>query len=154
MKLTLDFSVAGDPGSGKSFTLLQAVQYALERQWIIIYIPRGSFPLHSLPSLNLFNTWFLAAISLVDSSTPYIYDPRTRTYLQPNASYQLLQRLLTVNHKALSSLYTTKDLVIDRKANFEAGASLEKLVNMGVKDISIAPIVLERLLDELSEQTE
>lgn len=44
--------------------------------------------------------------------------------------------------------------MIGRKANFEAGASLEKLVNMGVKDISIAPIVLERLLDELSEQTE
>ena len=59
-----------------------------------------------------------------------------------------------MNCTTLSSLYTTKDLVIDKKANFAAGASLEKLVDMGVKDISIAPIVLEKLLEELSEQTQ
>lgn len=55
MLLTLVCAVAGDPGSGKSFALLQAVQYAIERKWIVIYIPRGSSPLLVTSSPNLAN---------------------------------------------------------------------------------------------------
>lgn len=32
---------AGPSGSGKSFTLLQAVEYCVAKNWIVLYIPRG-----------------------------------------------------------------------------------------------------------------
>ena len=31
----------GQAGSGKSYTLLQAVQYARSAKWLVMYIPRG-----------------------------------------------------------------------------------------------------------------
>lgn len=36
-----DLQPAGDPGCGKSFLLLQVVNYALSKGWIVLYIPRG-----------------------------------------------------------------------------------------------------------------
>ncbi|THH20466.1 hypothetical protein EW146_g917 [Bondarzewia mesenterica] len=53
----------GSSGCGKSFLLLQGVQYAKSMNWIVLYIPR--------------------AINLVNSTSTYTYDLRTQTYLQP-----------------------------------------------------------------------
>ena len=39
---------AGERGAGKSFALLQAIQYAIARHWIVLYIPRGLSPFPSL----------------------------------------------------------------------------------------------------------
>ncbi|KAJ7281685.1 mitochondrial ribosomal death-associated protein 3-domain-containing protein [Mycena rebaudengoi] len=65
----------GRPGTGKSFLLLQAAEYAKATGWIVLYIPRGK--------------------SLVDSSTPYVYSLATQTYLQPRCAFQTLQRFAT-----------------------------------------------------------
>lgn len=35
--------LAGRSGSGKSFLLLQAVEYCAQSDWVVIYIPRGAF---------------------------------------------------------------------------------------------------------------
>ena len=36
-----DGMLAGKSGCGKSYLLLQAVQYAIQKDWVTLYIPRG-----------------------------------------------------------------------------------------------------------------
>lgn len=93
------------------------------------------------------------AITLVNSSTQHVYDPRTQTYLQPNMAYQTLQRFLTVNRTVLSSLTLGNDLEIDRKPTVRAGTPLSDVIDVGLKDQSIAPIILSTVLAELGDQT-
>jgi small subunit ribosomal protein S29 len=68
-------------------------------------------------------------------------------------AYQLLQRLLTVNHAALSDLTTEHELELERKPTLPAGTPLPDLINVGLKDQTVAPIILNTLLSELGEQT-
>jgi len=108
------------------------VEYCASQGWIVIYIPRG--------------------VNLVNSTTTYIYDLRTRTYLQPVAAYQALQRLLTVNSSALDTLRTRQELLLD-KTPVLVGTPLKELINVGLKDQTLAPIILRALLEELGRQT-
>lgn len=39
----IDMFLAGPPGCGKSFLLLQAMQYCNARNWLVLYIPRGRY---------------------------------------------------------------------------------------------------------------
>ena len=34
---------AGSMGCGKSYTLIQAVQYAAANNWVVLYFPHGAF---------------------------------------------------------------------------------------------------------------
>ncbi|KAF7973891.1 hypothetical protein HWV62_14026 [Athelia sp. TMB] len=124
----------GDRGAGKSFALLQAIQYAIARHWIVLYIPR--------------------AISLVNSSSPHAYDARTQTYVQPNTAYQLLQRFLTVNRATLAELRLARDHELSSTKRAAKGTGVVELIEMGVRDQNIAAVVLEGVLEELAGQTE
>ncbi|KAI0314593.1 mitochondrial ribosomal death-associated protein 3-domain-containing protein [Amylostereum chailletii] len=126
--------LAGDAGSGKSYLLLQAVEYAASSNWIVMYFPR--------------------AVNLVNSSTNYSYDLRTQTYLQPVFAYQTLQRFLTVNAHAISSLRTQAETAVEQGPPVPAGTSLADLIEVGLKDKSLAPSVLTALMAELGKQTE
>jgi small subunit ribosomal protein S29 len=68
-------------------------------------------------------------------------------------AYQTLQRFHTVNRTALSRLTTEKDLVLDKKPTVPAGTFLKDLIDVGLKDQSVAPTILSVLLSELEEQT-
>ncbi|GJJ11338.1 hypothetical protein Clacol_005570 [Clathrus columnatus] len=125
--------LTGDSGSGKSFLLLQAVDYALQSGWIVLYIPR--------------------AISLLDSSTSYQYDPRTQTYQQPPASQQLLKRFLSVNNTTLQSMKITQSINIGRLSNFQVGTPLTQLIDAGIKEPYISCDVLSATLEQLEHQT-
>jgi small subunit ribosomal protein S29 len=92
-------------------------------------------------------------MNLVNSTTTYAYDIRTQTYFQPAFASQTLQRVLTANPVALSSLQTQEELSLERKAAVPAGTSLADLIHLGLKDPSISPIILDRLLEELGKQT-
>jgi len=141
---------AGEQGTGKSFTLLQAVQYCVSRNWIVIYIPRGRyFCLLTLNSILISSL----GISLVNSSTQYIYDSRSQTYLQPTMAFQLLQRFLTVNRSALNGLTIRSDLELDKKRTLPAGTTLADLIGVGLRDHSVAPMILSTLLSVLGKQT-
>jgi len=141
---------AGEQGTGKSFTLLQAVQYCVSRNWIVIYIPRGRYF-----CLSTLNSILISAlgISLVNSSTQYIYDSRSQTYLQPTMAFQLLQRFLTVNRSALNGLTIRSDLELDKKRTLPAGTTLADLIGVGLRDHSVAPMILSTLLSVLGKQT-
>ncbi|KAM5544215.1 hypothetical protein V8D89_001875 [Ganoderma adspersum] len=123
----------GKSGCGKSYLLVQAVQYAIQKDWITLYIPRG--------------------INLVNSSTPYVYDARTQTYGQPAFAQQLLRRFVDVNEKLIKNLrvqgsYPFKDAMIG------SSSSLLDLINIGLESQEPAPTVLSVLFAELSKQNE
>jgi len=124
--------LTGPAGCGKSVALLQSVEYCVSKKWITLYIPR--------------------AHTLINSSTTYHYDTGSRTYHQPAFSFQLLQRVLTVNSEALQSLKTSKDIAVERGLTLPAGSSLADLINIGLKNQSRSPFVLSTLLGEIAKQ--
>ncbi|KAI0796114.1 mitochondrial ribosomal death-associated protein 3-domain-containing protein [Abortiporus biennis] len=123
--------LTGATGSGKSVALLQAVEYCMSNDWIVLYIPR--------------------AATIVNSSTPHTYDARTRTYLQPKYSFQLLQRFLSVNESKLQNLKTSREHVLER-STLPAGSPIIDLLSVGLNDQASAPSVLSTLLSELASQ--
>ncbi|KAI0831871.1 mitochondrial ribosomal death-associated protein 3-domain-containing protein [Trametes gibbosa] len=124
--------LTGKSGCGKSYLLLQAVQYSLQKEWINLYIPR--------------------AINLVNSSSPFVYDARTQTYNQPFFAQQLLKRFVDVNEALIRSLTVQGSYPLEERA-VSIGAPLADLINIGVEMQSVAPVVLSALLDELAKQT-
>ncbi|KAK2459245.1 hypothetical protein APHAL10511_008722 [Amanita phalloides] len=124
--------LTGRSGAGKSCVLLQAVEYCAQSNWVVIYIPRG--------------------VNLVNSTTPYAYDLRTRTYLQPQFAFQTLQRTLSVNQHLLSSLQTSKKHVFEKR-ELPVGSSIVDLIGIGIKDALSAPFILDALVNELGQQT-
>ncbi|EJF64026.1 hypothetical protein DICSQDRAFT_53564 [Dichomitus squalens LYAD-421 SS1] len=122
----------GKPGCGKSYVLLQAVQYAIQKDWVTLYIPRG--------------------IALVNSSTPYVYDPRTQTYGQPAFAQQLLKRFVDVNERLIKDLKVQGSYPLKETA-INSSSPLLDMINIGIESQESAPTVLSALLTELSKQT-
>ncbi|KAI0741258.1 mitochondrial ribosomal death-associated protein 3-domain-containing protein [Daedaleopsis nitida] len=122
----------GKPGCGKSYVLLQAVQYSVQKEWISFYIPR--------------------AINLVNSSTPYTYDPRTQTYGQPAFAQQLLKRFVDVNEALIQGMKVQRTYPFEERT-IDSTSSLMDLINLGLEVQQQAPTVINTLLTELSEQT-
>lgn len=89
----------------------------------------------------------------MDSSTPYVYDLRTRTYVQPKYSFQLLTRILKVNEGLLKSLQTSKDFHTEGGSKLPAGSPIADLFSIGIRDPSVAPSVVSAVFAELGEQT-
>jgi small subunit ribosomal protein S29 len=124
--------MTGASGCGKSYLLLQAVNYCAANDWIVLYVPR--------------------AIQWVNSSTPYSYDTRSQTFHQPALASTILEQFTKFNEGFLTSLKTHAEHVFDKNKKAELGTSLDQLAALGVKDASIAPRVLEALFNELGQQ--
>ena len=76
------------------------------------------------------------------------------TYVQPVYSYQLLQRIASVNGSALQRLTLSEDLGREgSKIRLPKGSSLSELVNLGIRDQTTSPVVLSTLFAELAKQT-
>lgn len=148
----MNISSAGATGCGKSVLLLQALQYCHTRDWIVFYFPRGVS--YSSTMDVLFLLILSTAINLVNSTTTYAYDPRTRLYQQAAFAFQTLQRFLTVNSYRLDQLKTTVDVELERRATIPAGSLLSDLVRTGIKERALAPTILTALMEELQKQTE
>jgi len=80
----------GPSGSGASTLLVQSVAHALDQGWIVLYLP--------------------SLISLVNSTSPYVFDATQKTYLQPQLVQQILRALVAVNEARL------KEVVVDEQA--------------------------------------
>lgn len=90
----------------------------------------------------------------MNSSTSYVYDPRTRTYLQPAYAAQTLQNFLSANLQLLQKLSTPEDVLIQGRATIQKGAPLTDLIAAGAKDQNAAPRILSTLMGFLGKQTE
>ena len=88
----------------------------------------------------------------MNSSTPYSYDLRTQTYLQPIFAQQTLERFRCVNEHALNSLVAEDKIELDG-SSLPQGTPLFKLIDVGLKDRASAPAVLSALLEALGKQT-
>src|ERR1700722_12740919 len=153
--LTIRHHIAGSSGCGKSFLLQQAADYCTSKDWIVLYVPRGESldREHNMSSPHGF--MHQSAVQLVNSTTTYTYDPRTRTYLQPTSSHRNLKRFLSVNTPPLGSLRTQEEVPLDNKNGpVPRGTSLAELINVGLKDQALAPTILSTLLEELGKQTQ
>jgi small subunit ribosomal protein S29 len=90
----------------------------------------------------------------VNSSTPYSYDLRTQTYLQPVFAQQTLQRFRTANQHALSLLSAEDNIDLPDRLSLPQGTPLLKLIDIGLEDQTSAPVVLTALLEALGKQTQ
>ncbi|KDN42777.1 hypothetical protein RSAG8_06531, partial [Rhizoctonia solani AG-8 WAC10335] len=125
-------ALTGDTGSGKSHLLLQAANYAAADKWIVLYAPRVT-------------TW-------IDSTTPYAYDPRTKTFQQPELAAQILGQFIAANSRFLPDIQITKNIQNERLGTFSEGTPLSDLLSVGQKDQSLATEVLEVALEVLGGQ--
>lgn len=126
------FMVTGERGAGKSMLLLQAVAYALESGWIVLYQPRAS-------------RW-------VDSSTQFAYNAERMAFEQPEAAADMLSKLLAVNKERIAKIKLPRDVEL-ADGTVKAGAGLDKLAEHGLREDSKTTVAtLEAVLDILSSQ--
>ena len=90
----------------------------------------------------------------MNSSTSYVYEPRSRTYLQTTYASQTLQKFSAVNSQLLQNLKTLEDIPIEARATVPKGTPLVDLIAAGAKDQNSAPAILSTLLEILGKQTE
>ncbi|PVG04498.1 hypothetical protein CPB86DRAFT_868449 [Serendipita vermifera] len=128
--------ITGASGSGKSYLLLQALSYCIAKEWITLYIPR--------------------AIDLINCTTPYNHDPRTQTFLQPVLSAALLRQLRDTEHPGLDKLKISSAFPMENSPGSvpPVGSSLGQIMDYGIREVSVAPFVLEFVLAELATQKE
>ncbi|TDL23805.1 hypothetical protein BD410DRAFT_787085 [Rickenella mellea] len=124
--------LTGSAGCGKSYLMLQTVTHCAKSGWVVLYIPRAQ--------------------NFVNSTTSYFYDPRTQTYFQPIAAFQNLQRLLNANFDTLTSLRLQKSVELDKRNPLPEGISFAEVIEIGLKDATLAPNILSIVLEELGKQ--
>jgi small subunit ribosomal protein S29 len=97
----------------------------------------------------------IEVISWINSTTPYTYDPRTKTFQQPELAAQILGQFITANSEILlaPSTQITKDIKNERLGSFSKGDPLSALLSVGQKHQSLATEVLAVTLEILGEQT-
>ncbi|MBW0524751.1 hypothetical protein O181_064466 [Austropuccinia psidii MF-1] len=133
-------TLTGQAGTGKSTVLLHALSYAIQRQWIVLYIPDAK--------------------SLVDGQFGYEYCPKTQLYHQNTLSSQILNKLYSLNDlngltvSKSQKLFGTKDeRLVEFTEEIPVGSPLAKLILTGIQQPHLAPIILDIALEELSNQT-
>lgn len=131
--------------------LKQAVEYCAQKEWLTLYIPKGARS--QIAQKFDIRLTLCPAARLVDSTTPYTYDLRSRTYLQPKASSQALKRFLVANSTLLQNLTTSQDVVLE-KAMIPAGTPLPKFIQVGLDEQSASPAILDALFHKIGTQTE
>ncbi|CAG8515346.1 39519_t:CDS:10 [Gigaspora margarita] len=122
--------LSGEMGVGKSALLLQTVNYALCKPWIVIYIP--------------------FAIKLVNSSYPYIKNKITNEFVQPTISAELLKQIKAVNGKLLQDITLTRDYKLNKHI-IKSNSPVIGLMDIGIKDVSCAFQAFEIFLDEIGK---
>lgn len=107
--------------------LLQTVSYALETDWIVLYLPRLS--------------------STIDSSAPYTYHASSGTFHQPTLAIDAMRKLVDNNGKKLDGL-----VVKTAVGPIKEGMSISEAVRVGAKDEKFAVEVLEAVLEAVGAQ--
>ena len=99
----------------------------------------------------------IVGVNLVNLTTPYAYDLRTQLYLQPEFSFQILRRMLTVNKKAFTEITLPEDLVLE-KQTLKAGTTLKEVVDVAIVDrqrsTAQAPLILDAVMKALKVQSQ
>lgn len=125
--------LSGETGTGKSMLLLQAVSYAIESGWIVLYDP--------------------SAAKWVNSSTQFAYNADKKTFDQPELAAGLLSKLLAVNRDRLAGITLPSEVKLQNKT-FDKGSKLVDLITHGTKHAPSSVAAFEAAIDALAKQTE
>ena len=90
----------------------------------------------------------------MDSSSSFVYDARTRTFLQHDFARQILQRLRSVEKSKLDSINVPSSLFIPDNAKVHPEMKLTALVDLALRERSPAMGYLQAVMEVLSEQTQ
>ncbi|KAI8461699.1 mitochondrial ribosomal death-associated protein 3-domain-containing protein [Phakopsora pachyrhizi] len=131
----------GAAGSGKSTVLLHGVSYAVQKRWIVLYIPDVQ--------------------PLVGGRYGYEYCSKSQIFHQNSLSSTILSRLLSLNDLSGLIVKNSKELFGTRDEQFveaqdppiSTGLPLTSLIQMGIQNPHFGPVVLDAVLEELSQQT-
>ncbi|KAK0523993.1 hypothetical protein OC835_002682 [Tilletia horrida] len=138
----------GPRGAGASTLLVHAVAHTLANDWLVLY----------MPSLN----------SLINSTSPYVYDSTHKTYLQPAITQNILRVIGTVNGARLKQLTADEGALAAAQLTSQGAASgsaspalaksqdLYTLIQTGAADSAPPPqrqLILEVVLQSLARQT-
>ena len=93
------------------------------------------------------------ATEWVDSTSAYQYDSTKQAYLQTALSNELLQNLLKFNLAASEKIVLT-EAVFTERSHLEAGTPLRRLLEIGAAEPVEAPSILEKVMKQLSTQSE
>ncbi|GBB83598.1 hypothetical protein RclHR1_01030013 [Rhizophagus clarus] len=124
--------LSGPLGIGKSALLVQAVNYAMCKPWIVIYIPD--------------------AIQYVNSTSPYMKVESTGEFIQPTLTMSLLQQIKLVNERYLKNINLRRDHQIHRHVIKDKNTS--QLLDIGINDPYSAQEVFEIFLEEIGNNQE
>lgn len=103
----------GTRGSGKSIVLAQAMNWAIQSNWVVIAIPNG---MPYVPIIAQFNFKFLRvwycyiAQDLVIGHTEYEFDPTWSLWVQREYTAALLGRVLKANSAVLGRVRISRTL--------------------------------------------
>ncbi|KAK0553822.1 hypothetical protein OC846_002353 [Tilletia horrida] len=147
----------GPDGAGASTLLIHAVSHALDKGWIVLYLP--------------------SLLSFINSTSAYTYDAAHRAYLQPIIAQQILTKLVVGNGNRLKHVRLDEEAVASASQAIDAagqrssgtgstsaltttllapGQNLHELAQAAVADStppSVRQIIFETVLRSLAAQT-
>ncbi|KAI9595035.1 mitochondrial ribosomal death-associated protein 3-domain-containing protein [Syncephalis fuscata] len=126
--------LTGEAGAGKSATLLQTVSHCLSHKWLVLYVPN--------------------AISWVNGSTAYtpMEDTNPVSYKQTSLIQSVLKHFKQMNHSNINELKLSKDYSLG-KINLSKQNTLLQLIDEGISNEAMTPVIWTALIDELTSQT-
>ncbi|PWW75282.1 hypothetical protein C7212DRAFT_358157 [Tuber magnatum] len=116
-------------GCGRSILLLQAMTWALQKEWIVIAIPNAQ--------------------DLVIGHTEYEFEGSSHLWLQKASTTDLLNRVLKANRKALKGMKLSQSYRLGRIDEVRKGDSMERVLETAVLDPLLAWDAFNVLLGEL-----
>ena len=147
--------------------MIQAVDSAIASDSVVIYIPQGKSRVGaSTPArardfvISISSHHPAAAINLINSSSPFVYNEASQTFHQPALSAKLLASILTANKDVLSTIKIGKDVTVQTTSTSGASTSfaetdgLDKLVVAGARNEALSVSALEQVFEILATQTE
>ncbi|KAL7276954.1 Vacuolar protein sorting-associated protein vps5 [Rhizina undulata] len=120
----------GRRGVGKSVLMLQAMTWALEKNWMVLSIPNAQ--------------------DLVVGHTDYEFDAHTGLWMQKDYTASLLKRILEANSFVISQMSLSKSYHIGRQDIPEA-TSMKRFLEMGITDPTLSYDVFNSLIHELTQ---
>ncbi|CAG8467914.1 8405_t:CDS:10 [Acaulospora morrowiae] len=124
--------LSGKLGAGKSSLLLQAVNYALLKEWIVIYISD--------------------AIKYVNSTHPYVKDEAKNEFIQPTLASELCKQIKSVNGEILERIPLKNGCKIGNVVLKEHD-NVSNLLDIGINNIYEAQNAFETFMNEIGNNS-
>ncbi|RPA95553.1 hypothetical protein L873DRAFT_1829757 [Choiromyces venosus 120613-1] len=118
-------------GCGRSILLLQAMTWALQKDWVVVAIPNAQ--------------------DLVIGHTEYELEGNSHLWLQRAYTTDLLRKILKANQKALKRMNLSQNYRLGRMEEVKKGVAMKEVLEKAVQDPLLAWDAFNILLSELGQ---